>query len=74
MVKMKVGRNPDEDVERVRHAREAIGSIPRLFVDANGAYRRKQALELAQQFLESDVSWFEEPVSSDDLDGLSNDA
>ncbi len=70
MVKMKVGRNPDEDVERVRHAREAIGSIPRLFVDANGAYRRKQALEFAQQFLESDVSWFEEPVSSDDLEGL----
>lgn len=70
MVKMKVGRNPDEDVERVRHAREAIGSIPRLFVDANGAYRRKQALEFAQQFVESDVSWFEEPVSSDDLDGL----
>ncbi|HEY6443895.1 MAG TPA: enolase C-terminal domain-like protein, partial [Candidatus Acidoferrales bacterium] len=70
MVKMKVGRNPDEDVERVRGAREAIGSIPRLFVDANGAYRRKQALEFAQQFLKSDVSWFEEPVSSDDLDGL----
>jgi len=70
MVKMKVGRNPDEDVERVRHAREAIGSIPRLFVDANGAYRRKQALEFAGQFLKSDVSWFEEPVSSDDLDGF----
>ncbi len=70
MVKMKVGRNPREDVERVRRAREAIGTQPRLFVDANGAYQRKQALEFAQEFREFDVSWFEEPVSSDDLDGL----
>lgn len=70
MVKMKIGRNPDEDVQRVRHAREAIGSKPRLFVDANGAYRRKQALDFSQRFLDYDVTWFEEPVSSDDLDGL----
>jgi L-alanine-DL-glutamate epimerase-like enolase superfamily enzyme len=70
MVKMKVGRNPTEDVGRVRRAREAIGKGPELFVDANGAYRRKQALELAYAFREQDVSWFEEPVSSDDLDGL----
>jgi L-alanine-DL-glutamate epimerase-like enolase superfamily enzyme len=70
MVKMKVGRNPSADVERVRRVREAIGSQPRLFVDANGAYRRKQAFEFAQRFRDFDVSWFEEPVSSDDLDGL----
>ena len=42
-----------------------------LFVDANGAYQRKQALRLAETFAEqAGVSWFEEPVSSDDLDGL----
>jgi L-alanine-DL-glutamate epimerase-like enolase superfamily enzyme len=41
-----------------------------LFVDANGAYSRKQALEQAQAFAESGVSWFEEPVPSDDLAGL----
>jgi len=71
MVKMKVGRDPAADPNRVRSAREAIGSAPRLFVDANGAYTRKQALQFAELFRnESDVSWFEEPVSSDDLDGL----
>ena len=49
----------------------AVGPNAALFVDANGAYERKQALELAARFRdESDVSWFEEPVSSDDLDGL----
>jgi L-alanine-DL-glutamate epimerase-like enolase superfamily enzyme len=41
-----------------------------LFVDANGAYAAKQAIALAEQFSESGVQWFEEPVSSDDLAGL----
>ena len=69
-VKMKVGREPDKDPDRVAAAREAIGPNVDLFVDANGAYARKQALDLANRFREFHVSWFEEPVSSDDLDGL----
>jgi L-alanine-DL-glutamate epimerase-like enolase superfamily enzyme len=70
-VKMKVGAHPREDHERVRAAREAIGPDVALFVDANGAYERKQALQIAQAFREqADVSWLEEPVSSDDLHGL----
>lgn len=70
MFKMKVGRNPEIDPARIRTAREAIGPAAKLFVDANGAYHRKQALLLAHQFREQDVSWFEEPVTSDDLEGL----
>lgn len=69
-VKMKVGREPDRDRERVRVARAAIGDEVELFVDANGAYTRKQALAWAQRFAEFDVHWLEEPVSSDDLEGL----
>jgi L-alanine-DL-glutamate epimerase-like enolase superfamily enzyme len=69
-VKMKIGREPRRDVERVRVARQAIGHEPELFVDANGAYSRKQALYQAQSFAEFGVFWFEEPVSSDDLAGL----
>ena len=70
-VKMKVGREPDADPTRVRAAREAIGDDAELFVDANGAYSRKQALALAETYAqEAGVSWFEEPVSSEDLDGL----
>ncbi|MGC2491568.1 enolase C-terminal domain-like protein [Candidatus Binatus sp.] len=69
-VKMKVGREPLRDVERVAAARDAIGPKVELFVDANGAYTRKQALALADRFQELGVSWFEEPVSSDDLEGL----
>jgi L-alanine-DL-glutamate epimerase-like enolase superfamily enzyme len=69
-VKMKVGREPQADVARVRAARAAIGPEAELFVDANGAYTRKQALAFAEAFAGSGVTWFEEPVSSDDLSGL----
>jgi L-alanine-DL-glutamate epimerase-like enolase superfamily enzyme len=70
-VKMKVGSVPLEDPERVKVARDAIGPNAQLFVDANGAYSRKQALELAARFREdAEVTWFEEPVSSEDLEGL----
>src|SRR5258708_19347530 len=54
----------------VAAARKAIGPNVKLFVDANGAYSRKQALDKARQFRDLDVVWFEEPVSSDDLEGL----
>ena len=69
-VKMKVGRDGAQDLLRVKAAREAIGPDAELFVDANGAYTRKQALALAMLFADSAVTWFEEPVSSDDLGGL----
>jgi L-alanine-DL-glutamate epimerase-like enolase superfamily enzyme len=68
---MKIGSEPEADPERVRAARAAIGPKTDLFVDANGAYDRKQALAYAEIFArEYGVSWFEEPVSSDDLEGL----
>jgi L-alanine-DL-glutamate epimerase-like enolase superfamily enzyme len=70
MVKMKIGTRPEADLDRVRAARAAIGPAAQLFVDANGAYARKQALAFAEAFAELGVSWFEEPVSSDDLAGL----
>jgi L-alanine-DL-glutamate epimerase-like enolase superfamily enzyme len=69
-VKMKVGSDPARDPERVVAARAAVGSGVELFVDANGAYTRKLALALAEHFADQHVAWFEEPVSSDDLDGL----
>ena len=68
--KMKIGRDASADLDRVRAAREAIGPATELFVDANGAYSRKQALRQAEEFMKYGVCWFEEPVSSDDLDGL----
>ncbi|MGA9342077.1 MAG: enolase C-terminal domain-like protein [Rhodanobacteraceae bacterium] len=70
MVKMKVGREPQRDPQRVEVARDAIGDEVQLFVDANGAYSCKQGLKLAGKFAAMGVSWFEEPRPSEDLDGL----
>ena len=69
-VKMKVGREPEKDPERVGAAREAIGEGTELMVDANGAYTRKQALYWAQAFAEDGITYLEEPVSSEDREGL----
>lgn len=69
-VKMKVGRDPDADLDRVAAARHAIGDDAELYVDANGAYGRKQALRFSHAFADYDVRWHEEPVTSDDLEGL----
>jgi L-alanine-DL-glutamate epimerase-like enolase superfamily enzyme len=73
-VKIKIGQDRgqrmDRDIERIRLARTTIGPDIALFVDANGAYSAKQAIRLLRAVAEEDVTWFEEPVSSDDLGGL----
>ena len=69
-VKMKVGREPENDPERIEAAREAIGENTDLLVDANGAYLRKQALYWAEHFAANGITWLEEPVTSEDLEGL----
>ncbi|GAB2514851.1 enolase C-terminal domain-like protein [Nocardiopsis aegyptia] len=73
-VKIKIGegwgRRERRDLERLAIAREAVGPDVELFADANGAYSDKQAIRLAGALADLDVRWLEEPVSSDDLDGL----
>jgi L-alanine-DL-glutamate epimerase-like enolase superfamily enzyme len=73
-VKIKIGESwgtrPERDLDRMRQARSAIGDDVELFVDANGGYGRKQAVRIMDAAADCDVRWFEEPVSSDDLEGL----
>lgn len=69
-VKMKVGRDPGRDSDRIRVAREAIGDDVELMVDANGAYDPRTAREWAIRYAGAGVGYFEEPVSSDDVAGL----
>ena len=70
-VKMKVGREQGADRRRVAAARDAIGDDVELYVDGNGAYSRQEALLWSEIFRnEFGVSYFEEPVSSDDRAGL----
>jgi L-alanine-DL-glutamate epimerase-like enolase superfamily enzyme len=69
-MKLKVGRHPGEDPRRIELAREVAGPETELMVDANGAFTPSQALEWAERFRALGVRYFEEPVSSQDLDGL----
>jgi L-alanine-DL-glutamate epimerase-like enolase superfamily enzyme len=73
-VKIKVGEdwggNVERDLRRISQARRVIGDDVALFVDANGGYTPKQAIRVADRFAEDTVSWYEEPVSSDNLPGL----
>jgi L-alanine-DL-glutamate epimerase-like enolase superfamily enzyme len=73
-VKIKIGQSwgtdPARDLDRMRQARSVIGEATELFVDANGGYSRKQAIRVMTAAADYDVRWLEEPVSSDDLEGL----
>ena len=69
-VKMKIGTHFSKDPQRIAVARKAIGNEAGLFVDANGAYTTRQALMLEEKCRKYRVDWFEEPVTSDNLDGL----
>jgi L-alanine-DL-glutamate epimerase-like enolase superfamily enzyme len=73
-VKIKIGEswggNEGRDLERVALAREVIGNGPELYVDANGGYTTGQAVRVADRMTGCGVTWFEEPVSSEDLAGL----
>ncbi|MEU3839483.1 enolase C-terminal domain-like protein [Streptomyces sp. NPDC028635] len=70
-VKLKTSREPERDPQRLTAVREAVGDASEIFTDANGALSRKEALYWSRRFHEEwDVRWFEEPVSSADLEGL----
>jgi len=70
-VKIKISRRPEEDPARLDAARDAIGTDAELYVDSNGALSRSDAVVWARRLRDAwEVTWFEEPVSSDDVAGL----
>ncbi len=73
-VKIKIGEawgtREERDLERIRQARARIGETPELYVDANGAYGVAQAIRVLHRARDARITWYEEPVSSDDLEGL----
>ena len=73
-VKMKIGTNwgeePEKDIARVAALRQALGEKPEIFVDANGAFGLSRAVEVAKALRDLKVTYFEEPVSSDQLEQL----
>ncbi len=73
-VKIKIGeswgRDERRDLARAELARRIVGDRTEFYVDANGGYTRKQAIRVGHALADLGVTWFEEPVSSDDLIGL----
>jgi len=67
--KIKIGADPDTDVERVRTARQILGDDARLMVDVNGNLRPDQALQLARDIEQFDITWMEEPVPPENESG-----
>jgi len=68
--KVKVGRDPAEDIARVRLARELAGDEALIGADANGGWTLPLALETVPALAESGIAFIEQPVHADDLDGL----
>jgi L-rhamnonate dehydratase len=64
-----IGQDRRQDVELVRTAREACGPELELMIDAGRVWTWKQALQMSRRFEEFDLSWLEEPLPVDDLDG-----
>jgi len=69
-VKIKVGRDPEADPDRVSLVRDLVGPEVEIFVDANGAYSPHEALAHVERFRELGVSYLEEPVTSQDVAGM----
>ncbi|GEL48416.1 mandelate racemase [Cellulomonas hominis] len=68
-VKLKVGADLEEDVRRLRIAREVVGWDVRLMIDANQVWDVPQAIEWVQRLAEFEPFWIEEPTSPDDVLG-----
>ena len=75
-MKIKIGESwgteVQRDLARVQQLRDLAGPGAELMVDANGAYSGAQARRVGAALDELGVAWFEEPVSSDDTEGLAN--
>lgn len=68
-IKMKIGYGFEKDVRYVNAVREAIGNSIELMVDANHAYDSTTAIRLGRELAQLNLTWFEEPVSPEDIEG-----
>ncbi|MDE4552620.1 L-fuconate dehydratase [Sinorhizobium meliloti] len=68
-IKMKVGRDLDDDIRRLRIAREVIGPDRYLMIDANQVWEVGEAIEWVQKLAFAKPFFIEEPTSPDDVAG-----
>jgi L-fuconate dehydratase len=68
-IKLKVGASLEDDIRRLRIAREVIGPDANLMIDANQVWDVPQAIDWVKQLAEFNPLWIEEPTSPDDILG-----
>jgi len=68
-IKLKVGADLDDDVRRLRIAREVCGPDFPIAIDANQRWEVSEAIEWVRALAEFDLAWIEEPTSPDDILG-----
>lgn len=71
-IKIKIGLEPEKDLERVQIVRDAVGNQISLRVDANMGYDRKTALEILEKMEPVGLEWIEQPLPDWDLKGLAD--
>jgi o-succinylbenzoate synthase len=69
-IKIKVGLDPKEDVERVRVVRETVGAEVQIRVDGNQGYDRSSAMKACLAMERFELQWIEQPLPDWDLEGL----
>jgi L-fuconate dehydratase len=68
-IKLKVGRDLEDDIRRVRIAREVLGPDRQLMIDANQVWEVNDAVDWVQQLAFARPWFIEEPTSPDDIEG-----
>ncbi len=69
-LKLKLGLEPEKDVERVRAVRDAVGEGIKIRVDANQGWSVEEAKWVIDRITSYDVELVEQPVRWDDLEGM----
>lgn len=69
VVKIRIGRYPDHDLDRLKAVRAAIGRDARILCDANERLDVPTALSLGRKLADQDIYWLEEPLLSQDIEG-----
>ncbi|MFB2598548.1 enolase C-terminal domain-like protein [Herbiconiux sp. P17] len=70
-IKLKVGADLDDDIRRLRIAREVCGPDFPIAIDANQRWDVDAAVEWIDALRPFDLAWVEEPTSPDDVVGHS---
>jgi L-alanine-DL-glutamate epimerase-like enolase superfamily enzyme len=69
-IKIKTGRyDLDDDLRRIRMAKDLAGKDRRVMVDANQVFNRNEALRRGRAYQELGIFWYEEPMQPHEMEG-----